>query len=285
MFFLFYAIIMQDFKSKLEMVELLSMQSNLISNNSKRELARVRSQINNYKWFLSDFFEVLNCGWLYGSLFNTNLLPKNWKKLYIVLWSEKWCCWSMNNRIFSDVTKTLDSNSDVFCIWKKSFDYFVDKWANIVWYLHNCDKSTDFDLLYKYLSDSINLWIYSDIVLFFNSKHKKINLSLYSFSKEDLDMFVSQFGLNLVDVKSENTVELLGWKDLIKEMFIQLSQHVIYGAWLQNRVEELWNRKSLFTNRKRVDVMRKIVLSFNQKRQMLLTQRVMELMSTEYAVS
>jgi F0F1-type ATP synthase gamma subunit len=70
-----------------------------------------------------------------------------------------------------------------------------------------------------------------------------------------------------------------------KTMIIQLSQYIVYGAWLSTKVAEYTHCRAVSQRVSNNSFVRKCILSFNQNRQALLTQKVMELMSMEYSMS
>lgn len=275
---------MQSIKSKLDTMELLSTEMCGMYSTSLKELKWIKSSIDNYSAFLSDFIEIISCWYDFFSLLNLKNVV-NWKKLHIVVSSEKWFCGPVNTHLFFNILDDIDINTDVFCIWKKAFDYFVDKWVNVVWYIHWCSKITDFDILWKYLSNSIDLNLYSDVILSFNLRGKICNYNLYSLDRDDLKEYLSSFWLDFDNIELMNRCNII-WnqEDLQKEVLIQLFWYIVYWAWLQNRVVEIRNRISLTKMRDNVNLMRKIVLSFNKTRQTLLTQKVSELMSKELVV-
>jgi hypothetical protein len=68
-------------------------------------------------------------------------------------------------------------------------------------------------------------------------------------------------------------------------MMVQLSQYIVYGAWLSTKNAEYSHCRVVSKLVAHNSFVKRCILSFNEKRQTLLTQKVMELMSLEYTVS
>ena len=104
-------------------------------------------------------------------------------------------------------------------------------------------------------------------------------------------MVLLGIGLDLTDVLSDE----LSYKDLIvepdmelfkQEMLSQFTQHMIYGAALQNKAGEFASRMLAMKNAKdnATDMIKSLKLSFNKVRQWLITQEVTEIMSAKMAI-
>ena len=100
-----------------------------------------------------------------------DLLSK--RKLILVFSADKWFCWNYNNKLFKNIYSEYSDSMwdvDVFCIGKKSFEFFAKKWFNIVWYLKLSDDFSQDDLseVYDYFVSSISNNVYWDISVYLN---------------------------------------------------------------------------------------------------------------------
>ena len=135
------------------------------------KLKKTEKQVSNYKSFMEDFFWILRSANL--DLFKNGSCVSNNKKLILVFSTDKWFCGNYNNKLFKNIYNEYcddKSNVDVFCVWKKSFEFFAKKWFNIVWYLKLSDEFwlEDLSEIYDYLLSSISNSTYWDVSLYLN---------------------------------------------------------------------------------------------------------------------
>lgn len=276
---------MQTMRSRLDTIAQFSTEISTINNVALQNLKNTKIQTDNYWLFMSDFFDIIWNSWLFSWLENLDLLPKKWKKLCVVISCDTGFCLSLNKKLFSKVEKYVDADSDLFCIWKKSFNYFLDLWFNVVWCVNGCKKSADLEILNQYLSNSVNLNIYSEVVVFFNSNKWVSKFNLYSFLVDQLQWFMESFGIRCDFDKQKNVEYMMDEVSLKKIMMVQLSQYIVYWAWLSTKNAEYLHCRSISKMVAQNGFVKKCILSFNQNRQTLLTQKVLELMSKECSMS
>ena len=272
---------MQTARTKLNNIRWLNSEISTLYKKISAQLKDVKTQTSNYNVFMSDFFSIVSASWLSSSLFNSNILLAGTRKLCVVISCESGLCGSLNKSLFKNVIKSIDSNTDVFCIWKRAFNFFVDAWFNVVWYIDNVSKSIDLQILDKYLLNSIDKNLYADVSVFFRSHNKNNKFNLYSLTQSDLKLL--DVALPADDMYSGLWVQVEEF--VLRNMIIQLSQYMVYGAVLQSQINELSYCKNILILRWDNHNLKKFVLSFNEKRQALLTQKVLELMSREYSMS
>lgn len=257
--------------------------------SSLSKLKWLKSQLSSYQTFMSDFL------WISGLIANKFSTPKlnNLKELIVVFSTDKSLCGSFNSRTFKSVVnhcKDNPENVDIFCIWKKAFNYFVDKWFNIVWYQSiQDDVSYDsLDSVINYVSDCMAKWIYWNINVFFNkfvskTVSKTILLNFNSW------LVISDFS-DIIDIKldilySAMSSDIQYWMDsqeLFDSMIKQFVSHALYGMLLNNKMCEISSRLSLVKCPSPVhEVVKWLVSSFNQIRESLITQKVLEIMSSK----
>lgn len=277
---------MQTMRSRLDTITRTAMEVSTLNLSATQKLSCVKSQTNNYWSFMSDFFDIVWNSWLFSWLSDIDVLTQGTKKLYIVISCDSGICWSLNRKLFSKVKNLVDDNTDLFCIWKKSFNFFVDQWFNVVWCVNNCQNSSDLEILNQYLWNSINLWIYSEIVVYYHTNWVVSKFDLYSFTGDELQWFFKKFKIDVNFGKSCNdSICQMDEAMFKKTMIIQLSQYIIYGAWLSTKYVEYSHCRLVSQKVSNNNFVRKCILSFNQNRQTLLTQKVLELMSMEYTMS
>lgn len=251
------------------------------------KLKKTENQVSNYKSFMEDFFWILWSANL--DLFKNSDCVSNNKKLILVFSTDKWFCGNYNNKLFKNIYNEYcddKSNVDVFCVWKKSFEFFAKKWFNIVWYLKLSDEFwlEDLSEIYDYLLSSISNNTYWDVSLYLNMYRNKIssktvNYTVYPLEEDALDLFVNNFWINVA--KFSEWVSLWVESDQFKlEMEKQLMQYMLYWAALQNKVAELKSRISAIQNMKSTSefVVKDLKLSFNRLCQSLLTREVSSIM-------
>lgn len=278
---------MKNIKTKLDSVSAMKQLFNSMELSDAEKLKKTEKQVSNYKSFMEDFFWILGSANL--DLFKNGSCVSNNKKLILVFSTDKWFCGNYNNKLFKNIYNEYcddKSNVDVFCVWKKSFEFFAKKWFNIVWYLKLSDEFwlEDLSEIYDYLLSSISNSTYWDVSLYLNMYKNKIssktvNYNVYPLEEDSLDFFVNNFWINIA--KFSEWVSLWVESDQFKlEMEKQLMQYMLYWAALQNKVAELKSRISAIQNMKNTSefVVKDLKLSFNRLCQSLLTREVSSIM-------
>ena len=276
---------MQTMRSRLDTITKISTEINAINSTAIQNLNLTKTQTKNYWLFMSDFFEIVWNSWVFSWLEDIDMLAKKWRKLYIVISCDAGICGLLNKKLFSKVKKVVDSDTDLFCVGKKSFNYFLDQWFNVVWCVNDCKKSIDLEILNQYLSNSVNMKVYSEVVVFFHSNRGVQKFNLYSFSKDQLQRFVKNFDVKYDFHRQWNVDCMMDDAAFKNAMMVQLSQYIVYGAWLSTKNAEYSHCRVVSKLVANNSFVKRCILSFNEKRQTLLTQKVMELMSLEYTVS
>ena len=278
---------MKNIKTKLDSVSNMKQLFNSMELSDSEKLKRTEKQVSNYKSFMEDFLWIL---WSTNlDLFKNNESISNNKKLILVFSTDKWLCGNYNNKLFRNIyNEYCDdiSNVDVFCIWKKSFEFFAKKWFNVVWYLKLSDEFglEDISEVYDYLLSSISNNLYWDISVYLNLYKNKINsktvnYSVYPLQEDSLNAFVDNFGMNVVSFSEWVSV----WVESSQfkfEMAKQLLQYMLYWVALQNKVAELKSRISAIQNMKSTSefAVKDLKLSFNRLCQSLLAREVSSIM-------
>lgn len=292
---------MKKIKTKIKSVSNMKQITKALEVVATVKLQKMKQQTESYRDFMVDFLKIMNVVRTKLDILNTNKIDSSWRRLIIVMSSDKWLCGNLNSKLFKHIFQKYNDvkqNVDVFCVGKKSFEFFARAGFNIVWHLNlqddfNEDNLTD---VYNYIINGIANSKYAKIKVYFNYFKNTITqvplrFKVYPIDQDSFDWFVQDIGLDLDDVITDE----LDYKDLIvepdlkffkQEMLRQFTQHMIYGAALQNKAGEFASRMLAMKNAKdnASDMIKDLKLSFNKARQSLITQEVTEIMSAKMAI-
>ena len=277
----------KNIKTKIESASNMKQLCHNAETLDFEKLERTTEKISCYKSFMEDFLSIV---WSANYNFSDTDISNNVKKLILVFSTDKGFCWNYNEKLFKKIYseyKNEKNNVDVFCIWRKSFEFFAKKWFNVVWYLKLSDEFTQDDLseIYEYFLLSISNKSYGDISVYLNSlKSKKcrtVNYNLYPVDKSSLHIFMDNLWINTKNIQIVDGLSL--WNDYKKiwlEIQKQLLQYMLYGAALQNKKTELTSRISVLQEIKMSSdfIVKDLKLSFNRVCQSLLTKEITNIM-------
>jgi F-type H+-transporting ATPase subunit gamma len=294
---------MKKIKTKIKSVSNMKQITKALEVVATVKLQKVKKQTENYREFMSDFLKIMNVVRFKLNILNTNKLDPDGRRLIVVMSSDKGLCGNLNSKLFKHIFQKYNEvkdNVDIFCIWKKSFEFFARAWFNVVWHLNLQDDFNENDLtdVYNYILAGIAENKYSKIKVYFNYFKNTITqvplrFKVFPVDQDSFDSFVQDIGLDLDDVINDGN--WLDYKDLIvepdlkffkQEMLRQFTQHMIYWAALQNKAGEFASRMLVMKNAKdnANEMIKGLVLSFNKARQSLITQEVTEIMSAKMAI-
>ena len=267
------------------------------------KLQKVKQQAEHYREFMIEFMKIAQVIWNKSVLFWRDEESKKWlkKELIIVMWTNRWLCWSLNSKLFKSIFTKYDSKKDkvdVFCIGKKSLEYFSRSDFNVVWQVDSKDDFSQDDLqsLFVYIRNAIDKKVYKDIKIYFNYfknaiQQVPLNLSLYPLDKKSFESFSSELGLDMNDLMSNDLTykDMLlepSGKALLQELKEQLLQHMVYWAMLQNKTWEFAARMVAMKNAKdnSTSLIKNLKLSFNKVRQSSITQEISEIMGAKMSM-
>lgn len=294
---------MKEIKTKIKSVSNMKQITKALEVVATVKLQKIKKQTENYRDFMQDFLRIMNVVRLKLNVLNTNKVDPNWRRLIIVMSSDKWLCWNLNSKLFKHIFQKYNDakhNVNIFAIWKKAFEFFARSGFNVVWNLNLQDDFNENDLVdvYNYVLNWISENKYAKIKVYFNYFKNTITqvplrFKVYPVDQDSFDSFVQDIWLNLDDVvKDWNGLD---YKDLIvepdlkifkQEMLRQFTQHMIYWATLQNKAWEFASRMLAMKNAKdnASDMIKSLMLSFNKARQSMITQEVTEIMSAKMAI-
>ena len=255
------------------------------------KLQKLKEQTDKFKEYMLEFMYIIDKVWNTSDIFSFVQDIKSKRELIIVISTEKWLCWALNSKLFRKIyeeTKDRKDSIDVFCVWKKSLEFFTRSWYNIVWSESIKDNFSEEDL------NRTKAMIFESIE---NLKYKKINLYYNYFKNSMLQIpsLVQLFPLN--DSHVDNFFENIWLKieeknNNIQDIHIEPSEKVfyefvykkyifdmIYGSLLQNKTWEHASRMIAMKNAKdnSMEIQNNLTISYNKQRQAAVTQEISEI--------
>lgn len=295
---------MKQIKSKINSVSSTQKITKALEVVSTVKLQKIKEKTEKYRDFMMDFLQLLyvlqNKIDIFEDLWN---IDKSKKKLIVVISSDKGLCGSLNTKIFRQIFERYQNEKDnveIFCLWRKGFEFFVRTGFNVVGYSDIWDDMNEETLhgLYKFIWEALEEKTYSEIKLYFNYfksviSQIPIRFKLFPLDKESFDTFMENLDIDvsvaqsLVDsvwdkyMIAEPSLDIVK-KDLVK----QLLDHMIYGSVLQNKAGEFASRMMAMKNAKdnSEEIIHYLKLSFNKARQTAITQEVSEIMWAKMAI-
>ena len=265
------------------------------------KLQKVKQQAENYREFMIEFLRIVQVINSKTNIFNKEERKTTGKNLVIVTGTNKWLCWSLNNKLFKQVFSDLKKEkweTEVFCIGKKTLEFFSRTNFNVVGNTEIDDEFSEEDLsdLFNFLKSALTNRKYDNVKIYFNYFKNAItqvplSLNLFPLNEESFENFTQELGIDIKEMltdeikNKELTLEPTPY-ELAKEMRKQLLQHMIYGAILQNKTGEFAARMVAMKNAKdnSNSMIKDLKLSFNKARQWAITQEISEIVGAKMAI-
>lgn len=265
------------------------------------KLQKVKQQAENYREFMIEFLRIVQVINNKTNIFNKENRPTTGKDLIIIAGTNKWLCGSLNSKLFKQIFgefKNKKDKTDVFCIGKKTLEFFGRSDFNIVGNLDIKDDFVEDDLtnLYNFLRTALTNRDYDNVTIYFNFFKNAItqiplSFKLFPLNQESFEKFTKELNINIDELITEELAnkELTLEPDhyeLAKEMRKQLLQHMIYWAILQNKTGEFAARMVAMKNAKdnSNSLIKDLKLSFNKARQGVITQEISEIVGAKMAI-
>lgn len=240
-------------------------------------------------------------------LFEQKELPKTNKTLLIVLWSDKWLCWSLNTMLFKKILATFDTKKDqvdLFVVWKKAKDFFSRRNYSIVgetflWDDVSLDNCKD---VLAYTEDSIQKNTYKKIFVCYSvfkntMKYIPVIFPLFPLHSEKLHSFLEELQEEKLWHMWYFWHEANNWQDdtgviittetkmepskaVVREVIrSMIMSYIVYGALLQNKTSEFAARMLAMKWAKdnassQID---DLTLAYNKARQDAITKEIIEI--------
>ncbi len=208
----------------------------LLKKKEQKTQNNIIQSFDNYKNFMSDFFEIFKIVKPNLNLFENE--NSNWKKLMLVLLSPEDDL-KIYNYIFSKY-KAENNDLDFYCLWKDWFEIFLWSGFNMLWYCNitNDLQESDLDNVWSYIS-GIKYWKYDNInICYLNQNNKVVEFDLFPLCWLDIDYFSNRFGIDCIS-KENNMEELCLWpgnNEVDVEVLTQYIQHIVYWIILEHKL-------------------------------------------------
>lgn len=292
---------LRQIKTQIKAVKNLKKITRALEIVSTVKLQKIKKKTETLRNFMVDYLRILKALSSKVDIFETWNIRQDWKRLLIVITSERWLCGSINSKLLKHIhTKyyNIRDNVEVFCIWKKWFEFFARSWFNIVWSVNLKENFTESELniVYAYIKESISKLKYAKIKVYFNYFENSITqiplrFKLFPLDKDSFDSFVQDIWIDLQDhisesIKSKDILLEPTPEELKRELINQLAEHVVYWAVLQNKAWEHSSRmiamKNATDNSK--TMIDSLTLTYNKVRQWAITQEISEIVSAKIAI-
>jgi len=265
------------------------------------KLQKVKQQAEQYREFMIEFLRIVQVINSKTNIFNQYDHKKKHKDLIIVTGTDKGLCGSLNNKLFKKIFNKYDNKKkkvDVFCIGKKSLDFFSRSNFNVVGQFNLKDNFEEEDLadLFTFLRKVLEGKKYDSVRIYFNyfkntMQQIPLDLKLFPLNQKSFKSFTKELEIDINEfvteqVKNKELILEPNPYDLAKEMRKQLLQHMIYGAMLQNKTWEFASRMIAMKSAKdnSTTLIKDLQLSFNKARQSVITQEISEIVGAKMAI-
>jgi len=293
----------KQIKSKIKSVGNIKQITKALEVVATVKLQKTKIKTDTYKEFMIEFLKIIKAVTQGENIFQneTHPNPQTDKELAIIIGTDRWLCWALNNRLFKDIFNLYEDKKetvDMFCIGKKTLEFFSRANFPIVWQ-HELPDTFDentFKELYTFLRTAVAEHTYTNIKIYFNFFHNAIKqtplyLQLFPLNKESFKHFAKDLWINIDEfISTDEIYQEVALEptptELARDIKEQLIQHMIYGAMLQNKTGEFAARMVAMKNAKdnSVTMIKNLTLSYNKARQTAVTQEVSEIMGAKMAL-
>ncbi len=292
---------MKKIKSQIKSVSNIKQITKALEIVATVKLQKVKQQTEQYREFMIEFLKIVQVINTKTDIFNKKDRKKTNRNLIIVTGTDKGLCGSLNNKLFKKIFSKYENkkkHTDVFCIGKKSLEFFSRSNFNVVGQLNIKDDFAEEDLegIFTFLRNGLETREYDSVKIYFNYFQNAIqqiplNFKLFPLDKKSFEGFTEELNIDINDLISEDVKkkELLIEPtpvELAQEMRKQLLQHMIYGALLQNKAGEFASRMIAMKNAKdnSTTLIKDLQLTFNKARQWVITQEISEIVGAAMAI-
>jgi len=265
------------------------------------KLQKLKKKTEVLRDFFIDFLNVLHA--LEDTInifdFNKRNRDEQWRRLIILISSDKWLCGSINSRLIKHLSWKYTERKDkvdIFIVGKKWLDYFVrDNW-NIVWSLQLQDNFSEEQLmpLYVYIRKSLAEKKYSKIKVYFNYFKNTVTqiplrFKIFPLDKESFDAFLRDIDIKLEKIHkpTSQSLEIEPNTTQLKEKLIQETiKYITYSAVVQNKTGEHASRMLAMKNAKdnSWEIIKSVNTLYNKVRQGKITQEISEIGNAKAAL-
>lgn len=291
----------KQIKWKIKIVSNLQKIMKAMEIVSTIKLQKSKENVQHFNDFMMTFLNVLQIVQNRIDIFNIDKRKRDswWRRLLIVVTSDKWLCWSINSKLLKIVQQKyshIKYKTDVIAIWKKWLEFFVRNWRNIVGNAHIKDSFSQDDLkwVFSFLKDAIENQKYAKIKVFFNYFKNTVvqiptRFKVYPLDKESFDKFLFDINMKLENIKTTENKYLMIEPDKYnyqKNLVQILIESITYAAVLQNKAWEHASRMIAMKNAKDNcnSLNKALSIVYNKNRQAKITQEISEIVSAKIAI-
>ena len=265
------------------------------------KLQKLKKKTEVLRDFFIDFLNVLHV--LEDTInifdFDKRQRDEQWRRLIVLVSTDKWLCGSINSRLIKHVTAKYTKRKDkvdLFIIGKKWLDYFVRDGWNIVWSLQLNDNFTEDQLtpLYAYIKKSLAEKKYAKIKVYFNYFKTTITqiplrFKIFPLDKESFDAFLKDIDIKLEKIHKPHMQALAiepSSRQLKEKLIQETIKYITYSAVVQNKTWEHASRMLAMKNAKdnSWDIIKSVSTLYNKVRQWKITQEISEIGNAKAAL-
>lgn len=232
--------------------------------------------------------------WIWNSIF-FSWNKKTWKELLVVVSSNKGLCWGYNVNIFKKVASYIKENKnkdmDFISIWKKSLDFILKTWWNLIEDFSPAIKDAieikDSKPISKDLISRFKSWEYDKVIIFYSYYHSAISQKalakqFLTISKEDIIDYLTEIVWTEISSKEVSEYKIEPDKQTIANEVIPLILDMMfYEILLEAKASEHASRMVAMKNAKDSAWKKvfELTLSYNKARQASITKEISEIVS------
>ncbi|EKE27908.1 MAG: ATP synthase F1, gamma subunit [uncultured bacterium (gcode 4)] len=221
---------------------------------------------------------------------------KTKKELMVIISSNKWLCWGYNVNVFkkaaSYIKENKDKQFDFITVWKKSQDFVVKTWWNLIEDFSEAIKDnieiSDSKLVSKNLITKYASWEYDKIIVIYSYYYSAITQKALAkqflmIDKADIIEYLE----DIVWVKVEDKWEAKEYKiepnkeTIANEVIPMILDMMFYEILLEAKASEHASRMVAMKNAKDSAGKKvfELTLTYNKARQASITKEISEIVS------
>lgn len=286
---------LREIKSKIGSVNNLKKITRALEVVSTVKLQKVKWQAEGLKSYLLDLLAILSHLDSAIGLYDDDTATTNWRKLSIIVTSERGLCGWLNSKLLRDIIQDTDvEHTDYFVVGKKGLEFIKRMGWTIVGNINLADNFQEKDLLPLYTFFDQAVTEYESVDLHFNYFKNSITqipsvVQMMPFTQTGFESFLKTINVEIpskIDTWEKDMIIEPDEATLINEAKRQIRNYVIASAIVQNKAWEHASRMVAMKNAKdnATDLVKSLTLSFNKARQGAITQEISEIVSAKIAI-
>lgn len=259
--------------------------------------------------FALESLKILRLVWdsLKDSLFLAWPSKKTWKELLVIISSNKWLCGWYNVNIFKKAASYIKANHkkfDFITIWKKSQDFVLRTWWNLIEDFSEAVKDnielSDTKKISKEIINKFKTEEYDKVIVFYSYyvsaiTQKTFGKQFLSIDKDDILDYLTNIVRNDWIIPNETSTGATGTmqsfhteykiepdnQTIANEVIPMILDLMFYEMLLEAKASEHWSRMVAMKNAKDSAWKKvfELTLTYNKARQAWITKEVSEIVS------